>query len=208
MASLRCGCNAKAASSRGTKRSMGSCAKTGIAPALGRLAMTDFGCAPCNDAGVFASGKLTVRLQCQGCVIARHEAIHGRLCKDMDCHVAGRLAMTDFGCAACNDAGVFASGKLTVRLQCQGCVILRYREARSDPWAVVQRHGLPRRWAPRNDGFGCAACNDAGVFASGKLMVRLQCQGCVIAYMDAPCLANCLIDFRLDRRGCNRTFGL
>ena len=30
----------------------------------------------------------------------------------------------------------------------------------------------------------------------------------VIAYMDAPCLANCFIDFGLNRRGCNRTFGL
>jgi hypothetical protein len=64
--------------------------------------MTDFGYAPCNDAGVFAIGKLTVRLQCQGCVIARYEAIHGRLCNDMDCHGAGRLAMTDFG-PPCND---------------------------------------------------------------------------------------------------------
>ena len=33
--------------------------------------------------------------------------------------------------------------------------------------------------------------------------------GCVTqTYMDAPCLANCLVDFRLNRRGCNRTFGL
>ena len=37
----------------------------------------------------------------------------------------------------------------------------RHREARSDPWAVVRRHGLPRRCAPRNDGFCCAPCNDA-----------------------------------------------
>jgi hypothetical protein len=36
----------------------------------------------------------------------------------------------------------------------------RHCEERSNPSAVVQRHGLPRRCAPRNDGFGGAPRND------------------------------------------------
>jgi hypothetical protein len=66
--------------------------------------------------------------------------------------------------------------------------------------ALAQAPRLPRRCAPRNDG--------------GDGRASQSRNGChcaphpVIAYMDAPCLANCFCDFVLNRRGCNRTFGL
>jgi hypothetical protein len=66
-------------------------------------------------------------------VIARNEAIHQPSRNEMDCHGAARLAMTE------------------------GAVIApppRHCEERSNPSAFAQRHGLPQRCAPRNDGGG------------------------------------------------------
>ena len=92
-----------------------------------------------------------------GSVIARNEAIHRRSRNGVDCHGAARLAMTDLAVG-------LAMTDLAVGLaMTQGAVIAPrfcHCEERSNPSAVVQRHRLPRRCAPRNDGLGCAPRSD------------------------------------------------
>ena len=65
---------------------------------------------------------------------------------------------------------------------------------RGNPWPLDC-------FVPRND--------ERGVIARPKAVaIHGPWIASVIAYMDAPCLVNCFIDFGLNRRGCNRTFGL
>ena len=153
-----------------------------------RLAMTEGMCAPRHD-GIGRHCTLALSLRPRP-VIARNEAIYWRLHNDMDCHGAARLAMTGEPCASRHDgiachctppchctpglslrgtkqSKATAAPSVPCRSAAPGAMqlwIKRSIAARArlpQLKADAQRHGLPRRCAPRNDAVAGGRRNDA-----------------------------------------------